>query len=272
MEHYWRCLSYRELATLRAALNCWKEELAEGEGWIHDSLYFAEYSPLSAAEVDDLERRLREPTGNPRSESLVKAMPPSHENPILASPITITTAGKSAAAVVEEVLTHAEARGIVAGIGELIVGSTLEVCLGDQRCRDIATQHKWENGNDDPSALGDYWIESVAIEVAMVRNPDELHRAKANRITATGRDECWLVVRSDQIEAWHDYLAKSPSKHPSLIRCYGICEFIGQSVTGTRWRSTVPNDPLRDVIAKLNELVARLGSQSLPAARFDLVG
>lgn len=186
-------------------------------------------------------------------------------------PMRIIQAGKSAAAVVEEILTQAEARDIVSAIAELLVGSKLEVCLGEQWGHKLAAQHKWENGHDDPTALGDYRIENVAIEITMVKGPDESHRTKANKITAGGTDECWLVVRSDKIKAWQDYIAKAPSKYPGLIRCFGICEFIGQNLKETRWRSTVPSDPLGDVVAKLNELVARLGSQFLPAARVELV-
>jgi hypothetical protein len=183
----------------------------------------------------------------------------------------ITLAGNSAPAIVEEVLAQAEARGIVSAIAELLVGSKLEVCLGDQRGREIAAQHKWDNGHDDPSALGDYRIENVAIEVTMVKGPDESHRTKANTITVRGTDECWLIVRSDKIKAWQDYLARAPSRYPTLIRCFGICEFIGQNLMETRWRSIGPIDPLRDVIAKLNELVARFGPQFLPAAKVELV-
>ena len=178
----------------------------------------------------------------------------------------------SAAAVVEEVLRQAEERGLVSAIAELLVGSTLEICLGGVRGSEAAAQHKWENGHDDPAALGDYRIQNVAIEVTMVMGPDETHRTKANRITAGGTDECWLIVRSDKIKAWQEYIAKAPSRYPTMIRCFGICEFIGQNLTETRWRS--PDDaydPLCDVVAKLNELVARLGGQFLPAARVELV-
>lgn len=187
-------------------------------------------------------------------------------------PIRITPAGMSVAAVVEEVLTQAEARGVVSAIAELLVGSKLELCVGGPRGREIAAQHKWENERDDPTALGDYRIDNVAIEVTMVKGPDESHRIKANTITARGTDQCWLVVRSDKIKAWQDYIARAPSRYPGLIRCFGICEFIGQNLTETQWRSTEAIDPLRDVIAKLNELVARLGPQFLPAARVELAG
>jgi hypothetical protein len=186
-------------------------------------------------------------------------------------PIAITTARMCDSAVIEELLAQAESRGFVSPMAKLLVGSTLEVCLGEHRCREVAAQHKWETGHDDPTALGDYRIENVAIEVTMVRGPDESHRMKANRITAGGTDECWLIVRSDKIKAWQDYLVKAPSKHPRLIRCVGICEFIGQNLMETRWRSLEPNDPLRDVVAKLNELVARLGPQFLPAASVELI-
>lgn len=187
-------------------------------------------------------------------------------------PIRVAGGGMSAAAVVEEILRQAEARGIISAIAELLVGSKLEVCVGERRRSEIAAQHKWENGHDNPASLGDYRVENVAIEVTMVRGPDESHRRKANVITERGTDECWLIVRSDKIKAWQDYIAKVPSRYPGLVRCYGICEFIGQNVTETRWRcGQNAAEPLHDVMAKLNEVVARLGGQFLPAARIDLV-
>jgi hypothetical protein len=51
-------LSPRELATLRAALEYWKEELSEGSEWLPDSLFFKNHSPLSPDEVDRLAERL----------------------------------------------------------------------------------------------------------------------------------------------------------------------------------------------------------------------
>ncbi|MCG3179162.1 MAG: hypothetical protein BIFFINMI_01494 [Phycisphaerae bacterium] len=187
-------------------------------------------------------------------------------------PMRIARSGMSAAAVVEELLKQAESRGIVSAIAELLVGSKLEVCIDSRHGAAIAEQHKWDNGHDDPNALGDYRIENVAIEVTMVRGPDESHRTKANRITAEGTSQCWLIVRSDKIKTWQDYIAKAPSKYPKLVRCFGICEFVGQNVAETRWRSIDDaSDPLRDVLEKLNELVFRLGRQSLPAAQVQLV-
>ncbi|MEX0775775.1 MAG: hypothetical protein WD042_08700 [Phycisphaeraceae bacterium] len=187
-------------------------------------------------------------------------------------PMKVTRAGNSGAAVVEEILAQANERGIESAIAELLVGSKLEICVDGPHSARIAAQHKWVTGHDDPEALGDYRIENVAIEITMVQGPDESHRTKANRITKNGTDECWLVVRSDKIKAWQDYLAKAPSKYPGLVRCYGICELIGQNLTETRWRSPkVPSDPLKTVTEKVNELVAKLGPQYLPAARIDLV-
>lgn len=188
-------------------------------------------------------------------------------------PIRGTAAGKSAAAVVEEILAQAEERGLMSAIAELLVGSKLEICVGERHRASIADQHKWENVRDDPQSLGDYRIENVAIEVTMVEGPDESHRTKANRITSNGTQECWLIVRSGKIKAWQDYIARVPSRYPGMIRCFGICEFVGQNLTETRWRSIGPGaDPLGDVVTRLNELVEQLGPQFLPAARIELIG
>jgi hypothetical protein len=51
-------LSPRELATLRAGLEYWKEELSEGGEWLSESVFFKNHSPLSPDEVDRLGERL----------------------------------------------------------------------------------------------------------------------------------------------------------------------------------------------------------------------
>jgi hypothetical protein len=51
-------LSQRELATILAALEFWKEELDEGEAWMSQSLFFSACLPLSAEEIDQLAERL----------------------------------------------------------------------------------------------------------------------------------------------------------------------------------------------------------------------
>jgi hypothetical protein len=51
-------ISTQEAATVRAALECWKEELKEGGEWIADSLFFANRPPLSNPELDALIARL----------------------------------------------------------------------------------------------------------------------------------------------------------------------------------------------------------------------
>ena len=56
-------ITNRELSTILAALEYWKEELNEGETWIRESLFFSAWSPLSAGEIDKLAERL-EPDEN----------------------------------------------------------------------------------------------------------------------------------------------------------------------------------------------------------------
>ena len=51
-------ITTRQAATFRAAIECWKEEMAEGGEWIQESLFFANHSPLSIAEIDELSERL----------------------------------------------------------------------------------------------------------------------------------------------------------------------------------------------------------------------
>ena len=49
-------LTERELATVLAALRYWQQDLAENEGPISE--HFAEVTPLSVEEIDDLCERL----------------------------------------------------------------------------------------------------------------------------------------------------------------------------------------------------------------------
>jgi hypothetical protein len=51
-------ISAQEAATIRAALECWKEELKEGGEWIAASLFFVDYPPLANSELEALINRL----------------------------------------------------------------------------------------------------------------------------------------------------------------------------------------------------------------------
>jgi hypothetical protein len=51
-------INQREIATIRAALSCWHEELFEGQDWIEDCEFFQDAPPLSSDEVSELENRL----------------------------------------------------------------------------------------------------------------------------------------------------------------------------------------------------------------------
>src|SRR5258708_3363886 len=53
-----KLISKREIATVLSALEVWKEELAEGQEWIPESIHFKNYSPLSVYEIDKLAERL----------------------------------------------------------------------------------------------------------------------------------------------------------------------------------------------------------------------
>jgi hypothetical protein len=52
-------LTRRELATIRAALEAWKEEVAEDTGWLAESIFFCKHQPLNSADVDELNFRLQ---------------------------------------------------------------------------------------------------------------------------------------------------------------------------------------------------------------------
>jgi hypothetical protein len=51
-------LNDREVATIRAALEVWEEELKQGSEWIEESDLFGEHPPLSLAEIKELDARL----------------------------------------------------------------------------------------------------------------------------------------------------------------------------------------------------------------------
>src|SRR5688572_28766226 len=52
-------LSDREIATVLAALDAWKDELSEGMDWICKVHDFRKHLPLSKREVDQLRQRLK---------------------------------------------------------------------------------------------------------------------------------------------------------------------------------------------------------------------
>ena len=63
-------ISNRDLATLLAALEYWKEELANGRDWIPESAFFEKFSPLSVSEIDELVDRMKHWKGSSSSPDL----------------------------------------------------------------------------------------------------------------------------------------------------------------------------------------------------------
>lgn len=65
-------LARQELATIRAALEAWKEELAEDTGWLVESLFFDKHQPLDLQQVDELSRRLHDQSRESRYTRIVR--------------------------------------------------------------------------------------------------------------------------------------------------------------------------------------------------------
>jgi hypothetical protein len=65
-------LTRQELATIRAALEVWKEELAEGSEWIADSIFFDKHQPLNSQDVDELSRHLHDLSRESRYTRIVR--------------------------------------------------------------------------------------------------------------------------------------------------------------------------------------------------------
>jgi len=147
-------------------------------------------------------------------------------------PFSVRIKGRSAEAVIREVLEQAEAKGRIGQVAQYLVGAKLQLRFpakhetiglftsnqGDRKFRGDAQQRR-----------GDFDLGEFVIEVA-AGAPDAKHIDQVAAILEDADTEVWLIVRGDRHQFWKDEILRADIDHRRVVVAT-IELFVGQNIT-----------------------------------------
>lgn len=186
------------------------------------------------------------------------------------SPLEGRVKGRSAEAVIRDVMGQAEERGKSGDVAQYLVAAKLMLRLG--RPIPVVQSNKGDRKShgDRDARTGDFEIENVTIEVA-VGIPDDKH---LNQVVDALEDtdlEVWLLTRHDRVETWRRELEALGGVDMKRVIVSSVESFVGQNITEMGGFSTTGKaSQLEQLFALYNERwVTAVGT---PAIRIEIVG
>lgn len=145
-------------------------------------------------------------------------------------PLEARLKGRSAEAVIRDILKQAEAKGKTGDVAQYLVGAKLNLRLnreipvvgsnlGDRRSR-----------GDAQARTGDFEIENTTIEVA-VGLPDEKHLAQVVEALEDTDLEVWLLTRHDRVASWQHELQEFEGVDAKRVVVTSVESFVGQNIS-----------------------------------------
>jgi len=194
-----------------SSLQDWGQELLE----ILKSAGFAEASPDTRSSLIDL----------------AQSAFASYLRGILEQePLEVRVRGRSAEAIIHEVLKQAEDKGKSGDVAQYLVGAKLALRFK----RDIpvypANKADRKSRSDREARLGDFEIENAVIEVA-IGLPDEKHVAQVTEALEDIDSEVWLLTREDRAPTWKNELSASEGLDVRRVVITSVEAFVGQNIT-----------------------------------------
>ena len=123
-------------------------------------------------------------------------------------PLEVRVRGRSAEAIIHDVLKQAEEKGKSGDVAQYLVGAKLALRLK----RDIpvypANKADRKSRSDCEPRLGDFEIENATLEVA-IGLPDDKHVQQVIDALEDSDSEVWLLTREDRVPTWKNELSKS---------------------------------------------------------------
>jgi hypothetical protein len=145
-------------------------------------------------------------------------------------PLEVRVRGRSAEAILHEVLKQAEDKGKSGDVAQYLVGAKLALRFK----RDIpifpANKADRKSRSDRDARLGDFQIENAVIEVA-VGLPDEKHVAQVAEALEVTDSEVWLLTRADRVATWKNELGSTEGLDIRRVVVTSVEAFVGQNIT-----------------------------------------
>ena len=145
-------------------------------------------------------------------------------------PLEVRLKGRSAEAVLHEILKQAEYKGKSGDVAQYLVGAKLALRFN----RDIpvfpANKADRKSRGDRDARLGDFQIENAVIEVA-VGLPDEKHVSQVAEALEDTDSEVWLLTRADRVATWKNELDSTEGVDIKRVVVTSVEAFVGQNIT-----------------------------------------
>jgi Domain of unknown function (DUF4928) len=145
-------------------------------------------------------------------------------------PLEVRLKGRSAEAVIQDVLTQAEAKGKAGDVAQYLVGAKLMLRLDREIPVRGSNVGDRKSRRDSSARTGDFEIENATIEVAMGL-PDEKHLLQAVEVLENAGLELWLLTRRDRVAVWRQEFDQVESLDVRRVVVAAVESFVGQNVT-----------------------------------------
>lgn len=145
-------------------------------------------------------------------------------------PLEARTKGRSAEAVIREILKQAEAKGKAGDVAQYLVGAKLQLRL--KRDIPVVPSNKGDrkSRSDLKARTGDFEVENATIEVA-VGLPDEKHLAQVAEALEDTDLEVWLLTRHDRVATWKNELEDFEDVDMRRVVVTSVEAFVGQNIS-----------------------------------------
>ncbi len=143
-------------------------------------------------------------------------------------PLVARLKGRTAPAIIREILQQAESRGRSGEVAQYLVGAKLMIRL--QREIPVVGWNKSdrESWNDADARSGDFEMDGATIEVAM-GSPDDKHLEQIAEALERSNRDFWLLTRHDRVLTWQLDLAEL--EHTGRVVVTAVDVFVGQNIT-----------------------------------------
>jgi hypothetical protein len=145
-------------------------------------------------------------------------------------PLEARIKGRSAEAIIHNLLLDAEQKGKSGEVAQYLVGAKLALRFK----RDIpvhpANKSDRRSRSDVNAKLGDFEIENAVIEVA-VGPVDQKHLQQMAEILEKSDKEVWLLTRSDRVNGWKNEVEDSDDIMSDKVVVTSVEAFVGQNIT-----------------------------------------
>lgn len=145
-------------------------------------------------------------------------------------PFKVRLRGRSAEAIIGDVLSQADEKGKCGDVAQYLVGAKLALRFDHDVPVLPANKADRKSRVDPKSRLGDFELGSAVIEVAMGL-PDEKHVVQITEALEDVDLEVWLLTRADRVATWKNELRGAEGVDFRRVVVASVEAFVGQNIT-----------------------------------------